>query len=164
MNYFLEHWRGVSAFINLAIKRIQDELQPHFDARRSFFIDHSGHQEHELVRIRLNFATELVDRVKIRYSNTEVNFLLARGAGQDDNSVNRLFKLIGFAALHLFDEVDKMVVQKAVIEMPFFDMLYLDDNSRFRVLGKQVIFNINLADRFEEFVTLMHLVGMKLNA
>ena len=57
-----------------------------------------------------------------------------------------------------------MIVQETIIEMPFFDMLYFDDNSRFRVLGEQVVLNINLTDRFEEFIALMYLVGMKFNA
>jgi hypothetical protein len=48
--------------------------------------------------------------------------------------------------------------------MPFFDMLHLNDNSRFRILGDQVVLDINLTDRFEEFIALMYLVGMKFNA
>ncbi len=57
-----------------------------------------------------------------------------------------------------------MIVQKTIVEMPFFDMLHLNDNSRFRILGEQVVLNINLTDRFEEFIALMYLVGMKFNA
>ena len=116
------------------------------------------------MRIRFDFAAELVDGVEIRDSNGEVNVILAGRAGQDDNGVYSLSKLIGLLLFDLFDEVDKVIVQKTIVEMPFFDMLHLNDNSRFRILGEQVVLKINLTDRFEEFIALMYLVGMKFNA
>ena len=47
------------------------------------------------MRIRFDFAAELVDGVEIRDSNAEVNVILAGRAGQDDNGVYSLSKLIG---------------------------------------------------------------------
>ena len=73
----------------------------------------------------MDFATDPVDRgVEVRGISSELNFILARRPGYDDNGVHGPSDLIGFAAYHLFGGVEKIVVHETLTEEVFFDMMH----------------------------------------